>query len=223
MNLFAFLAKTELFEGIAEAEVEAVLRCLGFETREYEKGETVLRVGDRVKHLGLVVRGGVNIERVDVWGNRNILDRAGAGRVFAETYACVRTEPLRVDVVAAEQSEILFLAADKLTGGCPSGCAYHVRLSGNLLGLLARKNLFLSGKMELITPKSIRARLLAYFSAQAVRSGGHSFDIPFNRQELADFLAVDRSALSNELSKMRRDGLILCKKNHVRLKVGQED
>lgn len=208
-----FLLKTALFRGISEPEAKDMLACLQVSYRLYRKSDCIYRAGRQTDALGLVLSGGVNIENDDVWGNRNILDHVGPGQVFAESYACVPEERLMVNVVAAQESEILFFKIEKLLGACSDACKCHSRLVQNLLSVIARKNLNLTRKIFHTSPKSIRDRLLSYLSFQAMQQGTRQFEIPFNRQQLADYLGVDRSAMSNALSKMKRDGLITFEKN----------
>lgn len=212
-------SKCWLFAGINENEIDEILFCLGAREKAYEKGSYIYRIGEEVKSLGLVKTGSVNIIKDDVWGNARILDHVRAGQIFAETYACLADEPMTINVQAAEQSQILFLDIGRLfevgdKRGCPPSCPYHVRLTKNLLKVLASKNLNLTRKIDLLTPKSIRERVMIYLSGQAVRQGKNEFDIPFDRQQMADYLSVERSALSNELSKLKKEGLIEFKKNH---------
>lgn len=203
-----FLTKTALFRGIPPVELEEMLRQLRAETRRYPRGRVIYHVGEAVSAMGLVLSGSVSIENNDVWGNKSILDRVGPGQVFAEAYACTPGEPLMIQAVAAEPAEILFL---EVGGGLPG------RLLENLLAISARKNLKLSRRMFHISAKSIRGRLRSYLSFQAAQHGSRTFEIPFNRQQLADYLGVDRSALSNELSKMRREGLLEVTRNRFTL------
>ena len=159
------------------------------------------------------MEGKVLIEHDDIWGNTTVLDSVLPGQIFAETYACTPGEPLMVNVEAAEESQILFLNVSRVLRSCTHACAFHGKLIRNLLALSAQKNLNLSRKIFHTASKSIRGRLTAYLSDQAVRSGSSSFTIPFNRQQLADYLNVDRSALSAELGKMQKEGLLRVKKN----------
>lgn len=195
-----------------------MLRCLRAYTKRFHKGETVYRAGDVVEALGLVLRGGVIMESGDLWGNNSVLGHAEAGEIFAETYACIPGEPLLVDVVAYEESEILFVKAARLFATCNSACPHHILLIRNLSQLFAQKNLNLSRRILHTSSKTIRKRLLSYLSEQAKRNGSSRFSIPYNRQQLADYLNVDRSAMSNELTKMRREGLLLCDRNHFTLR-----
>lgn len=210
------LENTELFRGATRAEVKEMLRCLDTEVRRYRKGDTILRVGDRTHRLGLVLSGGVTLENDDAWGNRTVLGHVGEGQVFAETYACLPGEPLMVNAVAAEETRILFLDVGRLFSD-QSGCLHQQILVRNLLDITARKNLALSRRSFYTSSKTIRGRLLSYLSDQAVLQGSRCFSIPFDRQQLADYLGVDRSALSNELSKLRREGLLSVRKNRFQL------
>lgn len=216
MNL-TDLSKTALFRGGTPQEAEGMLSCLEAEQRCFAKGERIYRTGDVVTCLGMVLSGSVLIENNDLWGNATVLDSVAPGRIFAETYACAFGEPLMVDVVAAEPTEVLFLNVDRVLKVCSNACDYHNRLIRNLLSISAQKNLNLSRKIFHTAPKSIRGRLLSYLSYQAVRKGNNRFTIPFNRQQLADYLNVDRSALSNELSKMQKEGLLKVDRNSFEL------
>ena len=217
------LANTALFRGASPQEAEAMLNCLGAAERGYTKGEQIYRSGDYVTDLGMVLSGSVLIQTDDLWGNTTVLDRIGPGQIFAETYACVPGEPLMVDVVAAEGTQVLFLNVERVLRVCSHTCAHHSKLIRNLLLLSAQKNLNLSRKIFYTSSKTIRGRLLSYLSYQARRNGTPSFTIPFNRQQLADYLNVERSALSNELSKMQRDRLLVVEKNHFTLTRNSSD
>ena len=206
------LETTELFCGASPIEVEEMLRCLDTEIRSYQKGEAILRMGDRTRRLGLVLSGGVTLESDDAWGQRTVLGHVGEGQVFAETYACLPDEPLMVNAVAAMETRVLFLDVGRLFSG-QSGCVHQTVLVRNLLNITARKNLALSRRSFYTSSKTIRGRLLSYLSDQALLQGSDRFSIPFDRQGLADYLGVDRSALSNELGKMRREGLLTAQKN----------
>lgn len=213
MKANGILASCPLFAGLAKEEIEQLLQHFGALTRCFEKDETVLHMGETTHRLGIVLQGGANVVRYDVWGNQSILDHVGPGQVFAETYACLPGEPLTVSVVTAETSRILFLELSRVLEGCPHNCGFHSTLLQNLLAVMARKNLNLTRKMNHITPRTIRERVLSYLSYEALRQQSHCFAIPFDRQQLADYLAVDRSALSAELSKLQKEGLIAYKKN----------
>ena len=161
-----------------------------------------------------MISGSVYIESDDIWGNKSIIDKVSAGQVFAETYACANKIPLMINVTAAENCEVLFLDINKVLNVCSSACGFHTKLVRNLLSISANKNLMLSRRIFHTSPKSIRGRLLRYLSYQATENGSREFVIPFDRQQLADYLNVDRSAMSNELSKMQKDGLLKCDRSH---------
>lgn len=185
-----------------------MLGCLRFEERHYAKDALIYRAGDLVTRFGMVLRGAVSIEKIDAWGSRTILDKIHPGHLFAETYACVPDAPLMVDVVAAEETDVLLIDISRLLHTCQSSCEHHSRLIRNLLYIAAQKNLRLSRRSFYTATRSLRGRLLSYLSDQAAQAGSRSFTIPFDRQQLADYLNVDRSALSNELSKLRREGVL---------------
>lgn len=209
-----FLATTHLFRGASPQEVEAMLTCLQAVKKTYPRGASILRAGDTSRSIGLVLSGSVSIETDDIWGNKSILDHAHAGQVFAETYACVPNEPLMINVVAAQTCEILFLDMSRVLHICANACDFHNKLVRNLLTISSQKNLNLSRRIFHTSSKTIRGRLLSYLSFQSVKHGSREFEIPFNRQQLADYLSVDRSAMSNELSKMQREGLLTVDRSH---------
>lgn len=207
------LAGTRLFQGIREHEIEAMLTCLSAEERTYGKDAYIYRAGDVTGRLGVVMEGAVNIIKDDVWGNRKIIENIGRGQIFGETYACLKGEPLMVDVQASERSRILFMDVNRILTTCSSSCDFHNRLIRSLMYVLAGKNLMLTKKMDIITPKSLRERVMVYLSQESVKQGSRTITVPFNRQQMADYLSVDRSALSAELSRMQRDGVISYEKN----------
>lgn len=212
MNTF-FLANTQLFRGISESEIEELLLCLGAHDRSFQKGDVIFRAGSPVDEFGLVLSGSVNIVVNLYWGNSIIIGHMGKGEVFAENYAAVPGKELLCDVVACEDTHVLFLKMQSVMTTCRMGCAYHNRIIQNMLRISAQNNLNMSSRMMHTASKSLRERLLSYLSEQALERGSAHFTIPFNRQQLADYLAVNRSAMSNELSKMQEEGLITFRKN----------
>lgn len=209
-----FLSQTSLFRGASPQEVAEMLTCLGGEERRYSKGAVILRAGEVTHVMGLLLSGRASVESDDVWGNKSMLDHLGPGQVFGETYAALPHEPLMVSVVASEPVEVLLLDVGRLLRVCSNRCTHHSRLIANLLAISSQKNLTLSRRIFHTAPKTIRGRLLSYLSFQAQRAGASTFDLPLSRQQLADYLNVDRSALSHELSKMQRDGLLEVSRNH---------
>jgi len=201
-----------LFSGFSEQELQQ-MRNSCMHGRKYEKGGVIFRTGDIIHEIGIVQAGSVNIENTDLWGNRSILSNVGRGQAFGETYAMCG-EPMMVDAVAAENSEILFLRLDILMD---ENQPWYGRIMSNMLRVSVQKNLELSSRIFFTTPKTIRGRLLAYLSAMSVKCGSTTFQVPFDRQQMADYLSLDRSALSKELGKMRDEGLIEFYKNTFRL------
>ena len=220
---FNFLSKTVLFRGMTGTDIENMLDRLGAKQRHFSKGDIIFQAGDVIRSLGLVLSGHVNIENDDIWGNKSILDNIGPGQVFAETYACIPGEPMMVSVVASEAVDVLFLNVVQGIQNSSGENPGWGRLIQNLLAVSAQKNLNLSRRIFHTSPKSIRGRLLSYLSYQAARQRSLQFTIPFNRQQLADYLSVDRSAMSNELSKMQREGLLTVNRNYFVLKVEASD
>ena len=177
------LAGTRLFQGIREHEIEAMLTCLSAEERTYGKDAYIYRAGDVTGRLGVVMEGAVNIIKDDVWGNRKIIENIGGGQIFGETYACLKGEPLMVDVQASERSRILFMDVNRILTTCSSSCDFHNRLIRSLMYVLAGKNLMLTKKMDIITPKSLRERVMVYLSQESVKQGCRTVTVPFNRQQ----------------------------------------
>lgn len=210
------LSKVFLFREINPADIPGLLSCVGAWKRSFQKGELLLHRGERSAQLGLVLSGTVHIIREDFWGNRSIVGLAGPGEIFAESYA-LAGEPLEVSVLAAQNGEVMFLDAGRIISGCQQVCSFHSQMSRNLLTLMAQKNLNLTTKIRHMARKTTREKLMSYLSAQALKAGMPEFDIPLNRQQLADFLAVERSAMSAALGKLRDEGALEFHKNHFRL------
>ena len=200
-----------------------MLSCLGARIDTFPKGSRLLRAGEPVEEVGLVLAGSVLIVQDDIWGNRSILSKTGPGQTFAEVFACAPGSVLNVSVEAESAVTVMFLHIRRVLNVCPSACSHHSRIIRNLLGELAEKNLRLNEKLTHMGQRTTRAKLMSYFSAEAQRWGGYEFDIPFSRQQLADYLGVERSGLSLELGKMRREGLLDFHKSHFLLKTPEAD
>ena len=206
-----------LFRGMDDAELAAALSALSAKEKTYERDETILHAGAVSERMGLVLEGSVTIESNDVWGNRTILSHVEQGGCFAETYALLEDAPMLVDVIANERSRILFLRIGSLHRLQQDVSPWRVKLIGNLLRISSQKNLHLSGRSFHTAPKSIRGRVMAYLNSVSLQKRTTAFDIPFDRQQLADYLNVERSALSRELSNMQQDGLIIVRRNHFEI------
>lgn len=223
-NLTKVLSLSPLFEGILEKDVLPLLSCLTFKEREYSPGETILAEGDRVDSVGLIISGRAHISMNDFWGNRSIVADLSPRDIFGEVYALSGGTSLSgVEVVAYQPSEILFLNFKRMITVCSSACDYHNRLISNLLKIIGEKNLMITEKMRCLTKRSTREKLLSYFSLESKKQGNNQITIPFNRQELADYLSIDRSAMSSELSRMKDEGIIEYKKNSFVLKLQQNE
>lgn len=218
-DFLSVIRASQLFSGISEDELTAMLTCLDTRQTNFPKDTFLMRVGNTADSIGLLLEGSALIIQEDIWGNRNILSKAGPGQTFAAAYACAPGSVLNVSVVAETPVTAMFLNVGRVLNVCPSACAHHSRIIRNLLGELAEKNLRFSEKLTHMGQRTTRAKLMSYFSAEAQRLGKYEFDIPFSRQQFADYLAVERSGLSLELGKMKNDGLLDFHKNHFVLKV----
>ena len=217
---FDVISKTALFRGCSPSKVEQMLRRLEYVIRAYQKDEMIYSRGRVITEIGIVLSGSVQIESDDIWGNRSVLNVVDQGGIFAEAYACVPNEPLMVNVIANDSCEILFLNVAKIFEADENICPFYNKFVQNLIVVCAKKNLELSQRIFHTSSKTIRGRLMSYFSQQVSLQRSDRITIPFDRQQLADYLGVDRSALSKELGKMKKDGLLNYHKNQFELKTG---
>lgn len=211
------LKTTRLFAGINDDEMMEMLECLQAQIRTYKKDDFILRQGDKVKYITILVKGKLHIQRDDFWGNRSIINIVEVGEMFGEAYVSPESGPILNDVVALEECAVIFFDLNRILTACPSACRFHVALIQNLFFVISEKNRKLIQKLGHMSKRSTREKLVSYLSEEANKQNSSSISIPFNRQQLADFLSVDRSAMSNELCKMRDDGLIVFKKNKFTL------
>ena len=210
---FSLLCASSLFANIEPDNIEVMLGCLDAKRRSFKKGEVIFRSGTSTTSLGLVLEGAVRVEKVDYWGNRDILTVAQAGQTFGEVYACNPGLVLDIDAVAAEDAHIMLLDVGRITTVCSSNCVFHTQLIRNLLGLIAKRAYTLTRKIDHTGQRTTRDKLLSYLSDQAKYAQSNSFVIPFDRQELADYLSVDRSAMCAEMSRMKKEGVITYQRN----------
>ena len=211
------LKKCDLFKGIEEQNLLAMLDCLGARVSNYEKNSVIIAEGTPVKQLGIVLSGAVGISRVDYYGNRSIVGTIEHSELFGESFACAQVEAVSVDVIAEKNCEIMFIDCKRLTHSCCNACEFHSRIILNLLKIVAEKNLKFNQKIEITSKRTTREKLLTYLSIMAKKTGSNSFNIPFDRQSLADFLEVERSGLSAEISKLRREGIIESERNYFKI------
>ena len=207
------LKQVILFRGMTDEEIRDCLESLSYGIRRFEKGAILLHAGQTTRRMGIVLSGSVTIESADQWGNLTILSHVGKNGFFAETYALLEDSVMLVDVRANEDCEIMFLDLSSLRQG-PSGSVWRSRITANLLTISAQKNRTLSSRIFHTSSKSLRGRILSYLHTVSIEQDSREFDIPFDRQQLADYLNVDRTALSKELGRMQKEGLIRFRKNH---------
>lgn len=215
---YEIILKSVLFKGIERNELASLLSCLNVQKRTYKKGEMVLRAGDKISSVGLLLSGSAHIERFDYWGGRHIVTAILPGEIFGESYAASPESIINVSVQADEDLSLLFMNLSKMLHLCSSTCSFHARLIDNLVFILALRNLTLNEKLTYVTQHTLRDKILSYLSAESIRQHSSYFDIPFDRQQLADYLNAERSALSSELSRLKKDGIIDFQKNHFYLK-----
>lgn len=217
MEYLSVLMTCPLFAGVAEQELSVMLDCLGAKTVRAEKNGAVFLAGDPARYVGVVLSGQVQILQEDYYGNRSILGRAEPGELFGEAFACAGVEALPVSAVAAERSEIMLLECGRITTSCCNACAFHNRMIVNLLQVMAAKNLQFHQKLQIISQRTTREKLMSYLMAQARGRQASQFTIPFDRQELADYLGVDRSGLSGEISRLKAEGVIDCHRSTFKI------
>lgn len=217
-EFYPILNSCSLFEGIAGEDLPGMLSCLGAAVITVPKGSAVFSEGDPARYVGIVLAGAVQIVQDDYYGNRSILAQAGPGELFGESFACAGVVSLPVSIVATEDSKLLRIDCCRITRSCSNACEFHNQLILNLLQVVAAKNLNFHKKLEITAKRTTREKLMAYLLWQAKLQKSDSFTIPFDRQGLADYLGVERSAMSAELSKLRRDGIIDFDRSHFILK-----
>ncbi len=214
---FEILKNSGLFSNIEEESLEKMLSCLGAKVVSFDKKYTIFSEGSPAKYIGIMLSGSAQIFQVDYFGNRNILSSIEAGEVFAEAFACAEVEALPVTIIANEPSEVMLIDCSRVLYTCSNNCDFHKQLIFNLMKNLATKNLQFHQKIEITSKRTTREKLLTYLSLQSKKVNKKSFTIPFDRQELADYLEVERSGLSMEISKLKKDGIINSHKNHFEL------
>ena len=208
------LKKCPLFEGIGDNELLSLLGCLTAKVDFFDKKYTIICEGNSARYIGIVLSGGVQIMQVDYFGNRSIITEIGKGDMFGEAFACAEIGKIPVNIIATEPSEIMLIDSRHILQTCSNACGFHQKLIFNLMKDLAVKTLIFHSKLDIISKKTTSEKLMAYLMNEAKRQGKNSFHIPFDRQELADFLGVDRSGLSVEIGKLKRAGIIDSHKNY---------
>ena len=200
--------RSPLFSGIRPEDMDGMLGCIGHHVKRYQKGEIIAFEEEIIHHVGVVLRGSVDMLKEDVWGNRTLLLRSYASDVFGETFACGEDNLSVVTFAAAEDTEVMFLSFCRVMHTCTHACVFHQTLIENMVRIIARKNRELMRKIEVVSKKTLREKILAYLSIQAQNQGTRRFEVPLGRVEWAEYLCADRSALTRELARMKEEGLI---------------
>ena len=216
-ELYQRLQGCPLFDGIEEHDLAGMLGRLGAKPVSARKGQPLFHEGEPAIYVGIVLSGAVQIVREDFYGNRSIMAYVGPKQLFGESYAFSRVPSLPVSIIADEDTEVLLLDSRRISVCCSNACTFHSQVIYNLLHLVAVNNLVLHQKIQITAKRTTREKLMAYLLNQAKLQGSNAFTIPYDRQELADYLEVDRSGLSAEISKLRREGILESEKNHFRL------
>ncbi|MBQ3369816.1 MAG: Crp/Fnr family transcriptional regulator [Mogibacterium sp.] len=211
------LKRTKLFSGVGDDDISTMLSCLEARLLTYKKGEYVLRQGEHLSDILVLAEGRLHIQRDDYWGNRSILGHIGVGEIFGEAYVAPESGTLLNDVISVEDSSVFFFDVKRVISTCSSACRFHTMVVQNLFFAISEKNRGLVQKLDYMSRRTTREKLLSYLSEEAKKQNSASITLPFNRQQLADYLSVDRSAMSNELCKMRDEGLLEFEKNRFRL------
>lgn len=207
---FDILSQCPLFAGISQEELKSLLSCLDGKIIQTPKGSPVFLEGEPAAFVGVVLSGKVQILRTDFYGNRSVLTVVSPGGLFGEAFACAGVETLPVSAMALENAGVLLLDCKRVLTSCPNACPFHKKLVQNLLRGIAQKNLILTQKIRCMSQKTTQEKLMEFLLEQAKQHGRAEFVIPYDRQALADYLGVERSAMSAEISKLKKAGRIDC-------------
>ena len=211
------LKQARIFNNITEEQIESLMDCVQGTIRNFPKGSTVFSAGDQIDSIGVVMEGQLEVESLDYWGNTAIINLINPGEIFGEAYASADAEPLPNDVIALSESRVLFMNMQHILTQCQRAGPFHNQLIQNLFTIATRRNRYMNRKISHMSKRTTREKLLSFLSDIAQQKESNSFQIPFDRQQLADYLSVERSAMSAELSRMAKDGLIRYHKNQFEL------
>lgn len=214
---FSILRNCILFNNIADENLLPMLGCLNAKVLNFNKGETVINEGEPAKNVCILLSGKIQIFRVDFYGNRNIIAKVEPSHLFGESYAFADVKSMPLCAVASENTEVMIIDCRRLTRTCSNSCEFHNQIILNLLKIIAMKNISFNQKAEVTSKRTTREKLLTYLMQQAKKHNSDSFTIPFDRQELADYLEVDRSGLSAEISKLRAEGFLESNRSNFNL------
>lgn len=214
---FNVLSKCVLFKNINKDDLLSVIKCLGGIVKSYSKDDIIISEGDNADILGVILEGSVHITRIDYYGNRDIIAGFKKGEIFGETISIIDNNKMLVNVIADGDTKVLIIKMKKILSPCDKPCYFHKEILLNLLHALAKKNIMFNKKIEIMSKKTTKEKLMCYLSFQAKENNSSEFEIPFNRQELADYLGVERSGLSVEINKLKKDGIIDSNKNYFKI------
>ena len=214
---FDVLSKCILFKNINKDDLLSVIKCLGGIVKSYSKDDIIISEGDNAEILGVILEGSVHITRIDYYGNRDIIAGFKKGEIFGETISIIDNNKMLVNVIADEDTKVLIIKMKKILSPCDKPCYFHKEILLNLLHALAKKNIMFNKKIEIMSKKTTKEKLMCYLSFQAKENNSSEFEIPFNRQELADYLGVERSGLSVEINKLKKEGIIDSNKNYFKI------
>lgn len=206
-----------LFFGVKEKDMKPLLKCLGAQVRKFKKGEYIIIEQDDIRQIGIIMSGSVDMIKEDIWGNKTMLVRMKKEELFGETFSCGADQSSIVTFCATSNTEVFFLPFERVMHACSLTCTFHHRLIENIVAIIARKNIQLMEKIEVISKKTLREKIMAYLSYEAHQQGTKYFEVPLGRVELADYLCTDRSALTRELTNMKDEGILDFDKNMFRL------
>ena len=211
------LRNCELFKNITDENLIPLLSCLGAAVYSFDKKMHIISEGEETGSIGIVLSGEAQIEQSDFFGNRSTVSKNLPSEVFGEAFSFADIPAMPVDVIATEKTEVMFIDSKRITHPCCNACSFHQQIIFNMMKILAAKNIQYHQKIEITSKRSTREKLLTFLKAQAKRYSSNCFIIPFDRQELVDYLQVDRSGLSAEISKLRAEGIIESERSSFRL------
>lgn len=207
------LERCVLFENIYRDDILSMLDCFGAAVRTVGRNAPILSEGESAEFVGIMLKGSANVVKQDYYGDRSIVGRVEPGQMFAESFACAGVPVLPVSVVANEECRVMLIHCQRITVGCANACSFHSQVIFNLLKAVAARNLEFHQKLEITAKRTTREKLMAYLLSQAKLHNSSTFTIPYDRQALADYLGVERSAMSAEISKLRADGVLQSTRN----------
>lgn len=204
----------DLFENIEDNEVLELLKCIGIKTKTYKKNTLIVKAGNKIDYLGVILDGSAEITKTDLLNKKTIIEELKINDIFGHNIVCLGLNKSPVDIIAKTKCEVLFLPFEKVVNPCEKACSYHIQLIKNVMKMISKRNTFLNDKLDIIAQKTTREKILALL--ETYKKDG-VFTIPYTREEMAKFLCVDRSAMSRELCKMRDEGILKFNKNQFEL------